>query len=82
MRTILKYEVQNTDRPVIVMPDGANILAVGMQNDNMFLWADVDTDNGERRYELRVIGTGHPVPFGMTYVNTVFQGPFVWHIYK
>lgn len=41
------------------------------------VWFDADSD---QRWEAYVVGTGHPVVAGWTYLAHVLDGQFVWHV--
>ena len=60
MKTIHKYSLDTTheDKIKVMMPRVAQIVMVGSQNGQPFLWAIVDTEHPlvERRY--RLIATG------------------------
>lgn len=81
-RRIFKYKFANE----IHMPKDARIVHVGMQDGNIFFWAEHEFDNKKPKIELRkfsVFGTGIEIPKGnKQYLATVFDGPFVWHIYE
>lgn len=81
MKTIYKYAIK--DR--VVMPSNATIKKVAYQNDYLVMWAEVDTDNQlEERY-FKTIGTGWGLTYDggtLTYIDTVFERDFVWHIYE
>jgi hypothetical protein len=68
----------------VLMCEGAVIRAVGMQDDAIHAWAEtpVDGDPFTVTRTFRVIGTGWPVPDPGTYLGTVFDGPYVWHVYE
>lgn len=79
---MFKYQVFDG---AVEMREGAVIRAVGMQNRAIYAWAEVPYDvGGERLAErtLRVVATGRDVPDPGVYLGTVFDGPFVWHIYE
>lgn len=84
MGLIYKYPLRLTDTQNVVMPRGARILTVQMQNAVPTLWAEVDpTDSvGEQRH-ITIIGTGngHTSPHSL-YLGTVQDGPFVWHVFE
>lgn len=44
------------------MPEGAEILRVGAQGSEAFIWARVDTDAKIEVRSFAVVGTGHPAP--------------------
>ena len=82
MRVIYKYELAKT----IMMPINSQVLKVGMQNGIMCIWILVENnelDASERNFEI--IGTGHSFEFDYlthTYIDSLFDGPFVWHIWE
>jgi len=42
-----------------MIPNDAKILHVGAQGDEMFVWAEVDTERSVMGFEFEVFGTGH-----------------------
>ena len=73
------------DHSVCNLPRGARFLKIGAQGQNIMLWALVDPSVRTEQYEFVLKGTGHPaediVGNGYTFLDTVFQGPDVWHIW-
>ncbi len=72
----------------IWMPDGAEILSVGEQDNSLVVWAIVDQDAPKVTYQFAVYGTGQPLPLdfdhnrkGNRFLGTVQQGPYVWHVF-
>jgi hypothetical protein len=81
MKRIYKYEFKEGS---IEMPIGAKILSIQNQDDRLYIWALVDTDaECEFRY-FTIVGTGHDFPEAdeFNYINTIQDGPFVWHIFE
>ena len=83
MRTIYKYILEERDTNVIQMPELATILKVERQQDQICMWAEVDTTRPLTPYIFRIFGTGNSRPEDemMTYLNTVIMDYFVWHVY-
>ena len=85
MRTIYKYPLEGTDEQIVLMPRGAEILCVQVQNGIPCLWADISTENAqerEKRY-IRIIGTGHELPKAvMKYIGTFQMGALVFHVFE
>lgn len=85
MKVIYKYELftKNLEFHELALPKGTEILRVGMQHSVVTLWALIDPDEGvwEVRRFVRY-GTGHEVHGVNLYIGTVFDGPFVWHIFE
>ena len=82
MKVIFKYELTSE----VLLPKGALILRAGTQGDTMFIWALIDPNEKEHiEREFIVVGTGHPFEYEYLkhrFVDTVFDGPFVWHIFE
>jgi hypothetical protein len=82
MKVIYKYELKSE----VLLPKDAMVLKAGMQGNGMFIWVLVDPNEKthiQRTFE--VIGTGHPFDYGRMeyrFVDTIFDGPFVWHIWE
>jgi hypothetical protein len=87
MRTIWKFPLAGNDANNVVMPAGAKVLTVQMQDRDVTLWAEVDdkAKTNEARVFL-IFGTGHPMPREMgyrdVYIGTVQDRSFVWHVYE
>jgi hypothetical protein len=83
-RRMLKYKISSTEsmQTDVLMPRAALIRAVGMQGDHqVYAWAEAAA--GDHMFRtFRVIATGGDVPDFGAYLGTVFDGPFVWHIYE
>lgn len=70
MKRIYKYDIPVTDRAIILMPENAVILKVGVQYDKPVLWALVDPDAPVTDRTFFVFGTGHSFDLA---------GPFIHH---
>jgi hypothetical protein len=97
MYTIHKYEVQVKDEVFISMPEGAEILHVDSQlPGRICFWAKVKVtpviEPGKCEYapvyyklvnrKFVICGTGQPLPMPLTYIGTVMDAPFVWHVFE
>lgn len=88
MNIVWKYSIHmNRGRAIskatIMLPKNGRILKVGMQGDRVCFW--VMFNHPEREVEARcfyVIGTNQIVPDGLNYLDTVFDGDYVWHIFE
>lgn len=83
MRTVWKYQAELNDTIEFTLPKEAQLLKVGIQQGAITFWFLVDPDNPLadcKPFSIR--DTGHPVPDNVTYIDSVFDGPFVWHIFK
>lgn len=85
-KIIYKYALERTDRAVVAMPEGAEILTAQLRHNQICLWALV---NPERPTEDRIVeihGTGNPIQCDMgierKYIGTVQEGRFAWHVFE
>lgn len=88
MNLIHKYPVRHDricpiSKAAIVMPKNARILKVAMHSDFICFWSLFErfTEETEVRY-FYVIGTNQIIPEGASYLDTVFDGDYVWHIFE
>ena len=83
---MFKYQVSSdTSRQVaVLMREDVTIRAVGMQGSQIYVWGETPghADPLTVTRTFRVIGTGFDVPDVGNYIGTVFDGPFVWHVYE
>jgi hypothetical protein len=60
MKTVYKYTLATTDEQILSLPKGSRILSVEEQNQNIVLYALVDTEEKQVcEYKIIVVGTGH-----------------------
>ena len=81
MKTIYKFPIRHT----IEVPKNARLLKIGIQKEDSVAWYELDTTETEyRRDEYYVIGTGRDMEDyeDISYIDTLFQGDYVWHVYK
>lgn len=83
MRTIWKFRFEITDWQKVEMPSGAQVLHAGLDNfGSPCLWAIVDPSAPISPVEVRVIGTGNPMPEEhLHHVGTFNVSPFIWHVF-
>ena len=84
MDTIWKHKLKVTDRQTISLPRGATVLSVHMQNGYICLWARVDPDAAKLDVPVGIVGTDSPCwpsAEDYTFVVTVIDAPFVWHVF-
>lgn len=81
MQTIYKYPITGSS---IEMPEGAEVLHVGAQGHNVFVWAKVDSEADMEKRTFIVVGTGWEVPDdSCEFVGTAQTADgFVWHLYE
>jgi len=86
MKTIYKYPLNSDRISVINLPINAKILTAAIQNKIICIWAEVDTKTPTKERFFEIFGTGWEIPQDMgierKYVSTVFDGPYVWHVYE
>lgn len=81
MKTIWKF----TATEIVDMPEGAEILTVQMQGEDICLWAKVDPTTGSwTKRRFLCLGTGHEIPDeNLKYIGTIQTvDRFVWHIFE
>ena len=84
-QVIYKYPVEPIRLKFVHMiPKGAEVLCVQMQNDAPQMWVLVDPDAEMERREFIRVGTGweHKKTSKSQYVGTYQELPFVWHIFE
>lgn len=83
---IWKYELKISDHQMIEMPIESEILSVKVQDNELCLWAKVDTKRSTETRVIEVFGTGNPVYMDMgvsrRFIETVVMDPFVWHVFE
>lgn len=86
---IWKYPLQITDKQIIAMPKGAEILSVGLQHGFVTLWvkADIDGSNSLEPVTIGIFGTGKSLPEEVNvaqFIGTVqvLDGQLVWHVFR
>jgi len=83
MTTIWKYKI-TPDVLFYSMPEGAKILCAKEQNEDVYVWAEVDTDRPVEMRKIMVYVTGHSIPpEPQEYVGTAYldDGALVLHVY-
>jgi hypothetical protein len=86
VKTIHKYSLDTTseDKITVLMPRVAQIVMVGSQGAQPFLWAIVDSDSPLAERHYRLIATGQPIPGGYEHVASFTRnnGESSWHLFK
>ncbi len=84
MKAIWKFEVPiNADMMVLKMPVGAKVLTVQIQGHKPCLWAEIVRGAPTEDRMFAWFGTGEQFPDRlMTYIGTVQQECYVWHLYE
>jgi len=81
--TIWKYPLASQNGlQLIPMPSDSVVLRFGLQDDQPYVWAEVDPESEQAMKEFVIVGTGHKLPQGLfRYIGSCEDGPFVWHLY-
>lgn len=85
MKTVYKYLLNFPDGGEVLMPAGAQILRVELQNNTPCLWALVDSKAETWVRKFRFFGTGEPIPEDVVpsrYIGTIFFHFLVFHIFE
>jgi len=91
MRNIYKYYLPMGLKPIVQIHAEADILSIQFQEDNITIWAMVNTDNSMVDRQFYILGTGHGIPEEVEYavqhnsfkhISTVQKDGFVWHIFE
>lgn len=80
---IWKFEIPLQDKKA-QMPAGAQILSVGVQGDEIMVWAVCNPNHPFVTRYFPIFGTGFEMNLqdrGRPFLGTVFQGPYVWHVF-
>lgn len=88
MLSVFKYLLPVSDEVYVAMPEGAKVLKVAEQHNQICVWALVDQDEDvcENR-KFRIAGTGHPMKASddYEYIGSVvnFNGRnLVFHVFE
>lgn len=85
MNTIYKFELQEASKQSIKIPKGFRILNLGIQNDNICVWAMVDSESPSELVSFEIYGTGHEIieDANRRYIGTVIKTytGLVWHVF-
>lgn len=84
LTTVWKFplEVLATYTQKISIPRDYRILHVGIDPEGRIcLWAAIDHTAPKRDVEIRIAGTGEWLSRVGSYIGTVVDGPFVWHVF-
>lgn len=90
MKRIFKYQLPELylepGAETIEIPKNSTLLNIDMQDEKVTLWYIVDPEVEKETHTFLVLGTGSIVPeledAHLEFLKTVFQGPFVWHVFE
>ncbi len=84
MKAIWRFECRVDDEITIPMPEGAEVLSVGIQQAGAIcIWALCNQKVSMEPRRFVVKGTGHPADdvHKGDFIGTVFDRQFVWHVF-
>ena len=86
MKTIWKFAMPFDDVATVMIPQGATMLSVGVQDEMPMIWAVVDSEAPLTARRFRVAGTGHRLDLESTvqFIGTIQleNGRFIFHIFE
>ena len=82
MKTIYKYKVPINSEFHLLMPIGAKILCLQMQNNEPYIWALVSPTMSVEDVYFEILTTGGPAAaIAREYVGTFQKDGFVGHVF-
>lgn len=82
---VWKFTIDSNESDIL-MPYGAEILKVWTQENDVCIWAKVDTSAKKESRKFFVFGTGHDIPsnLNLKFIGTVFidDGYLVFHVFE
>jgi hypothetical protein len=88
MQKIYQYPLKMTAEQKVILPFDSQCLSVENQNEQLVLYALINTDTGleDKEHTIKIVGTGTPCPdvFLKYFIGTVqFQnGNLVFHVFS
>lgn len=82
---IWKWTLEITGEQTLLLPAGAKLLDVQMQNGDCCLWAICDEKAEKAPRHIAIYGTGHPIQDDPgEYIATfqVYNGALVYHVFE
>jgi len=84
MRVIYKYPLRVVNKQHFDMYADSEIIGVQVQDNDIVMWAVVDTDRKMIEVAIRMYGTGEEFADeidDLSFISTVQLGSFVWHLF-
>ena len=85
MKRIFLYDLEVIETQTIILPVSAIIISIKERANCLVLYALIDDEEKETKsHTIRIVRTGHPFMDSdeCTYLGTVSQYTFVWHIFE
>lgn len=82
--TIWKFPIPIVDEFKVAMPREAEVIFVGVQNNEAFLWARVALSRGSEPRQFFLRGTGHSVDLDCKHLGSfmLHGGALVFHLFE
>lgn len=82
MNTIWKIPLPSDDN-IVSLPLNARPLTLQLQKGMPCAWFEVDDGLMKHDRKVYIVGTGHPLPEGLTYLGTfqILDGEMVFHAF-
>lgn len=80
MRTVHKFQIGFPSTTLLLHKD-AKLVHLAYSTDHADVWFEVDTNAMQVLRQLSYIGTGREVPPQAVHLDTIMDGPYVWHLY-
>lgn len=83
-QTIYKYPLKVSDEQTILLPKGAQMLTVQIQNGQPCLWVLIDPSNLPESRKVFIRGTAQDVTGLGRYISTfqIYGGDLVFHVFE
>lgn len=83
-KTIFKFKFHVKDFVTMLMPKGAEIISVQIQDRSLCAWAIVDSVQPLEKRRFSIVGTGHSIPKGnLKFLGTVqIETVLVFHVFE
>lgn len=83
MKSIYKYPIPiKAQKFPMLLPKNFKFLKAGLQNEAVFMWAEVVDGDPKEEFSFGVFGTGQEINNSAKYLATYEIGPFVLHLYQ
>ncbi len=83
MKSIWKFPIEVTDEQSVEMPVGAQPLSVQVQDDQVCIWALVDTEAKKEERLVQIFDTGIPITDEGDFIGTfqILKGVLAFHTF-
>lgn len=81
MKRVLNYELSAAETTLDLTRD-AQPVKVGEQNGRLMMWVLMGCNEPRTQRTFVIKTTGEEVQDGLSYVDTIFDGSFVWHVFE